>query len=193
MDGYKEAKKLEKKYGVTVIPGIEIDTNEKGQIVGYGIKKEIKPYRSAKEIIKDIHKQGGLAVIPHPFDFTRGMKNIEEISDLVDGIEILNYGAFFNKRAKKYAKKNGFKIKTGGSDAHHRFLIGAVLTGFPDTCKTARDYLECLKKGDFEIRKGKNYYIALLLGLLNIIYTRTVGKRKYRKWAPEAATTSQTI
>jgi len=174
MKGYFEARELAEKLNLAVIPAEEFDTDGKGQILGYGITEEIEPFRPAEDIISDIHEHGGLAVVPHPFDVLRGMEDIERIADMADGIEVLNHGAFGNYRADSFARRTNKKIRTAGSDAHHHKIVGSVVTVFPDKCITAEDYLRCLREGDIGVEARRNYCFSLLMGITNIIYTRTV-------------------
>ncbi len=72
------------------------------------------------QIINEIHKQGGLAIIPHPFHFPKNFKNIEKYLNLIDGIEVSNARRllnYFDKKAFNLAKQNNL-IMTAGSDCH---------------------------------------------------------------------------
>ena len=172
LKGSRQAEKLSSKYGITIIPAMEVDTDGKGQILAYGIKQEIKPFRSAVEVIDEVHEQGGIAVVPHPFDFLRGMKNIDKVMGYADGIEVLNYGSVNNRRAKRYARKNGIKLQTGGSDAHAARLVGAVRVEFPQQCASAQDYVNCLKEAQFRIVRSRRHSTSLFWGGWNILHTR---------------------
>lgn len=174
MNGYFEAREIAEKFNLAIIPAEEFDTNGKGQILGYGITEGIEPNRPAEEIIDDIHECGGLAVVAHPFDVLRGMEDIARIVNMADGLEILNHGAFGNYRANELARYRNKKVRTGGSDAHHHGIVGSVVSVFPDKCITAEDYLGSLREGHFRIEPWRNYCFSLLLGITNIIYTRTV-------------------
>jgi hypothetical protein len=174
MKGYFEASELAEKFNLTVIPAEEFDTDGKGQILGYGIPEGIEPFRPAEDIIGDIHEYGGVAVVAHPFDVVRGMEDIGRIAGLADGIEILNHGAFGNNRADEFARDKNIILKTAGSDAHHRRIVGSVVTVFPDKCVTAEDYLHQLEKGHLGIKVRRNYCFSLIMGLSNIILTRMV-------------------
>lgn len=181
MVGSVEAQKLAKKYGIVVIPGEEFDTKRiMGQILGFGIKPGIIPNRHPLEIIKDIHACSGIAIIPHARDPFCGMWKIKEIINHVDGIEVINYATFSNKMSLRYAKRNNIKVRTGGSDAHTLSLIGTVVMGFPDSCKTVADYLACIKKGIFEIRINRKHLNALAIGGAHAVYTRALGLLRYR-------------
>lgn len=169
------ANKISEKYGIVVIRAEEFDTDKKGQILGYGFKSEIKSYRPAKDIIRDIQSSGGVAIVPHPFDIVRGMEDLDSVSKLANGIEVLNCGATKNNKALHYAIKNNIKIRTGGSDAHTHSLVGSIRLGFPDFCETAGDYVNCLREGKFELCQTENYYYSMLKGGLNVLKSRLLG------------------
>lgn len=172
LEGYRKGLPIAENLGIVLIPAEEIDTDGKGQILAYGINKEIKPYRIPKNIIEDIHQAGGIAIIAHPFDIVRGMENLEEVTKLADGIEIKNFGAFHNKMSENYSIRNNIKIRTGGSDAHYYKLVGTVRLRFPENTRIADDYLKCLRANEFKIETTRNYSQALLLGAYNILLTR---------------------
>ncbi len=182
--GNWEATKIAKEYGIVVIPAVELDTNCKGQILAYGIKRMIEIHRSPVEMINDVHKQGGLAIIPHPFDPVRGMPNIDEVMKHADGIEVMNYGSVNNRKAKRWAERKGIKVQTGGSDAHGVRLVGTVQMQFPEKVGTVNGYLQALKEGRTKILRTRRHQTALAMGGLNILYTRLMRfwpKRLYRK------------
>lgn len=55
-------------YDLLVIPGLEICNLERDfHILGIDLKDEINPNQEAKGIIKEIHRQGGLAIASHPY------------------------------------------------------------------------------------------------------------------------------
>lgn len=131
-------KRLNKDRDFEVIVGSETSTN-RGHLIGLYLNKEIKT-RDFEEAVHQIHKQGGLAIIAHPFRFfpsSRFKKTGININCL-DGIECINGRTFFtaNTQAKKLAEKNNM-AKTAGSDAHFPFEIGQACTIFDDDLKEA--------------------------------------------------------
>lgn len=111
-----------------------------------GCRKYISKELDAKEAIKAIHQQGGLAIINHPYvTVNRGSriipyrlihseeeKEVEEITSLVDEVEVFNaqninptFGIVVpnmkraNERAQELAEKHG-KKGVACSDAHRR-------------------------------------------------------------------------
>ena len=125
--GTLEVKKLNKDKDFKVILSEEVTTN-KGHLLAYDIHSGIKS-RDFFEAADEIHRQGGLAVIAHPFrpvkrhHFQLPLKSVKGILDAVEGFNgriLLNQG---NIRAQEEAKKLGFPM-TAGSDAHIRFEVG---------------------------------------------------------------------
>jgi len=114
------AKKINNDPDFEIIPGVEIKTDI-GDIIGLWITEEIKS-RSWEEVIDEIHSQGGVAVLPHPY---RGHRAVEEIANRVDVIEVFN--ARTSKELNKKAHELAMKLHKGisaGSDAHVPFEIG---------------------------------------------------------------------
>jgi len=145
--GAKEAEKLEKKYGVEVIVGEEILTNE-GEVLGLFLKEKVRPGKTLKETVNEIHSSGGLVVIPHPFSWfplTRPPIGIKSLYRLVkdrdiipDAIEVLNatpMGRHTIKRNKRVNEKIFSLAEVGGSDAHIERHIGMGVTLFPGSTK----------------------------------------------------------
>ena len=117
VQGLKEAKSSA--HNVTFIRGIEVDSRE-GHIIGLGIEKAIKPWLSAKETVEQIKDEGGITVIPHPFDYLRHGIGSRVKTLKADAIEILNSRSntpFSNFLARRAADSMDIQV-TAGSDAH---------------------------------------------------------------------------
>ncbi|MCD6080183.1 MAG: PHP domain-containing protein [Candidatus Omnitrophica bacterium] len=115
---------------IEVVPGAEIKT-DRGEIVGLGLKEEIKS-RKLEEVIKEIKNQGGKILIPHPYGSirkTRRKYKLEEVALHADYIELYNGRSFFinfrKKKIEEIAHKYNLKM-VAGSDAHFVFEIGNV-------------------------------------------------------------------
>ena len=109
-----------------VIIGSEVMT-ERGEITGLFLSREIKS-RDVQGVIAEIKAQGGLVVIPHPFDGLRhsSFHPSEEDATFIDAIEGFNSRCFFqrhNKKAVDFALRCGLAV-IGGSDAHFVNEIG---------------------------------------------------------------------
>jgi len=123
--GGEEAKKYEAN-DFKVIVGAEIMT-EVGEITGLFLSKEVNS-RRFNDVIDEIRAQGGMIIVPHPFDSLRGAAfNITgEYACLVDAIEGFNSRCVFqrfNTKAVEFATKYNLPV-IGGSDAHYANEIG---------------------------------------------------------------------
>jgi predicted metal-dependent phosphoesterase TrpH len=103
-----------------VIVGCEI-TTEAGDIIGLFLKERVKSRRPL-DVIGEIHAQGGLALLPHPF---HRRPPREEIVRAVDLLEVFNARSSpeENRRAEELATRTG-KPAVCGSDAHFPSDIG---------------------------------------------------------------------
>ena len=119
---------LQKKYpDLIIIPGTEIGTKGVGDILCYFITEEIQT-KDPEEVIDQVHKEGGLAVLAHPYHHGRTIENYpSEILNKLDAIEIANaHNTMNNAKAKNLAAQFN-KSVTGGSDAH---VISEIGNGF---------------------------------------------------------------
>ena len=135
---YKEVKAAAKGSGILVIPGEEIGVKPAGrrvgEIIGLFIEEEISGKgRTAVEVIDEIRRQGGVVVLPHPFDMLRDVfpeEQLNKIAGRVDAVEVFNSHVLipsFNAKAKAFAER--FKLaETGGSDSHTPWEIGNAWT-----------------------------------------------------------------
>ncbi|RLI97705.1 MAG: hypothetical protein DRO99_02650 [Candidatus Aenigmatarchaeota archaeon] len=117
--------------GLLILVGQEVKT-ESGEIMVFGIEKDLPPDRPLLDTCKAAKKLGGFIVAPHPFDFTRhGIGGrISEIRGYLDAVEVLNSKSIwkrFNEKAKEFAFENRLPM-VGGSDAHFPQYIGMCYT-----------------------------------------------------------------
>jgi len=111
--------------------------SEKGDIIGLFLKKEILSRRS-EEIISDIHAQGGLVVLPHPY---KGHLLDGILLSDVDLIESHNARCSpqDNARAEKLARQWNRPV-LAGADAHCSLELGAAFNDF--RCPAPKSELE---------------------------------------------------
>jgi len=136
---------------ILVIPGEEILTRA-GEILGLGLKKGISRDLSPQETIEIIHKQGGIAVAPHPFDFFRkGLGSLmKELN--IDAVEVFNsrtLSSMESELARKFAQKHKLSV-IGGSDAHVPEEVGNVYTEL-DAKPNIKSVLNAVKKGQTKV------------------------------------------
>lgn len=116
---------------LTVILGEEVSTTD-GEVVGIFLERTIPRGLSANETADEIHRQGGLVSIPHPFDPFRAshiregpLRNLAEMGK-VDAIEVFNSRVTLgrhNLAAAELAAQYGIP-GIACSDSHSSFEIG---------------------------------------------------------------------
>ncbi len=64
---WNAARRAWREYGMLVVPGVEVTNNDGGyHILAIDIKEYIDPNQGVEDIAAEIHRQGGIAVAPHP-------------------------------------------------------------------------------------------------------------------------------
>jgi hypothetical protein len=139
---------LEKRaYRFEVIVGEEISTRE-GHLLALFLTERIAPGQSIERSIEQVHAQGGLAIVAHPFNrvfrhsVQRSVMNrlLAQPEVHPDGIETLN-GSFAgigsSQLAMSLARSVYHWAETGGSDAHTPTAVGCARTIF--TGRRAQD------------------------------------------------------
>ncbi len=144
------------------IPGIEISTN-RGEIIGAWIEEDLSTI-NFPDVAEEIREQGGIVIVPHPYDTFRGkrFKIIEHDLPFIDAIEVFNSRCFLskaNKKAAQFANKHSLK-QTAGSDAHFAPEIGNAWISFNGS--TAEEFRQALQKGEITI-EGRSTPFSVLL------------------------------
>jgi predicted metal-dependent phosphoesterase TrpH len=123
---------------LTIILGEEVSTAD-GEVVGLFLTKTIPRGLSANETADEIHRQGGLVSIPHPFDPFRNahikegpLRNLAEMGK-IDMVEVFNCRVAFqrhNLEAAEFAQR--YRISgIAASDAHSSFEIAMAFNAMP--------------------------------------------------------------
>jgi predicted metal-dependent phosphoesterase TrpH len=152
-EGALEAAEFASDYGIEVVVGQEVESAQ-GHILGLWTPQLVTPGRSAAQTVADIHAQGGLAVVAHPYaprmwhkhGLCRGETEVYDSVEF-DGVEVANSTPMLlaaNFRARKYWRANRERLAaTGGSDAHMLTVIGTSRTIFPgSTAEDLRNAIE---------------------------------------------------
>lgn len=155
-----DAAELNQGHDFLVLRGNEITTDQ-GDMLVFGLEKEIKDVIKLGELRKLVIKADGFIIAAHPFRgfLTFGVGQLgltpEKAMDRplfksVDALEVLN--------SKVTPKENSFAAEvatglglpaTGGSDAHEVGEVGIYATHFSDVIKNEDDLINALKKGDY--------------------------------------------
>jgi predicted metal-dependent phosphoesterase TrpH len=130
-----------------VIVGEEVSTLG-GHLLGLFIEERVKPLRSMRTTIGEIHEQGGLAIPAHPLVpyplcaqgwLLRRLIGDRDPRVRPDAIEAFNpttLGRPWHSRVVNFAAEHGLAT-VGNSDAHEAAAIGVGWTTFPG--RTAED------------------------------------------------------
>lgn len=137
--GALEAATLAPRYGIQVVIGEEINT-DRGHLLAYFLQQRIPAGLSIHQAVQAVHEQGGVAVLAHPFDRVCDSPlrhwprpTLDDWRGYgLDGLEGIN-GSMVdptaNPRSQAMARRLGLTA-TGGSDAHHKEVIGVAHTLF---------------------------------------------------------------
>ena len=148
---FAAARELERIAPFLVIPGEEIKTT-RGEIIGLFISEEIPRGKSPRDTAEEIHAQGGIVYIPHPFDRVRKSAlqrdALLDIIDSVDVIEARNSRTTFpsdQESADRFAEAHD-KLRGAGSDAHVWWELGHSYVEMPEF-EGAAGFLRALSAG----------------------------------------------
>lgn len=178
----KNAVEFVKKAQFPVIVGEEIKTYA-GDVIGLFLKKEIAEHQGVLETMYEIHSQGGLVLIPHPFDSLKSGLPEEEILQVLGGIDLFethnfSYGAgIFKNNLNKvidFAKKYNLTA-AAGSDAHIPSEIGTAFLEFESVDKSilqsAEIFLQNCRNAAPKMLREPDYKL-LLKHLANLAYMK---------------------
>ncbi|MDP8943168.1 MAG: glycosyltransferase [Actinomycetota bacterium] len=152
--------------GIKVIVAEEVKTADQGEVIGLFIEEKIPRGMTLAETIAEIHRQGGLAYIPHPFDRRRSAPDYEHLLEVVediDAIEIFNGHvaiSAFNEEAVRFAAK--YRLAAGaGSDSHVAQGLGSVKIRMRDF-DGPEEFLASLRDADIAAKRQNLLYVQAL-------------------------------
>jgi len=161
IDESLDAAEMAPEYGLVGIPGVEVSTAA-GHLLALGVEECPERGRPFGETVTEIREQGGVAVLPHPFQRSRHGVRRKDVGDC-DGIEVYNsmvFTGYRNRRARKFAEDRGYP-QFGASDAHSIRNVGRAYTevtlqgvaaGTPASETATEDVLGALRAGETDIR-----------------------------------------
>lgn len=132
----------------------EIDTDQ-GEVIGLFLTDLISP-GDLGSVIDQVKSQDGFLLLPHPFDRLRKHLDPSTLSKQIlskfNAIEVYNSRIVYfyedTQKALDFASKNPSLIKTGGSDEHFIWELGASFVKLPSL-----DSLPSSSATEEEIRK----------------------------------------
>ena len=157
IEGAVECRRLARERGsrVEVIVAEEVTTRS-GHLLGVFLQHRLKRNQLLETTVAEIHEQGGLAIVPHPFSaFTLGMRKHAMMRihhstdplvywDALEGFNPSTAGRYGRGATARLAAELGLPL-VGNSDAHTLDTIGDGVTHFPGS--TAEDYRRAIKEG----------------------------------------------
>jgi predicted metal-dependent phosphoesterase TrpH len=187
--GSLKAFDLAPRFGIEVIPGIEITTAE-GDLLALFVTEKIEPNLSLIGTILKVGEAGGVCIAPHPMARGMGMKSLSatsirqamqhpQASRILLGIETYNATALdreSNAHAQVLAEELPHLTQVGNSDAHTLQTIGLGATEFLGY--TAANLLDALWIGATEVRRrGAQLGSARILGSWALNYVLSTPAR----------------
>jgi predicted metal-dependent phosphoesterase TrpH len=154
IEGALECQRLARERGsrVAVVVGEEVTTRS-GHLLGLFLQARLKRNQRVETTVAEIHEQGGLAIVPHPFSaFTLGMRKHAILRvhqstdrlvywDALEGYNPSTAGRFGRAATLRLAAELGLAI-VGNSDSHTLDTVGDGRTYFAGS--TAEDYRRAL-------------------------------------------------
>lgn len=132
--GWRVFSALAKKNKIPLVLGEELKVYSKGEfcgeLMGLFMNSPVKS-KEYMDVIDELHSQGALVNVPHPFDaFRRHFDFSFECRKKIDLFEVFNSRTYFgryNKQAERFAEKHKIPM-VAGSDAHLPREIGNAYT-----------------------------------------------------------------
>jgi predicted metal-dependent phosphoesterase TrpH len=136
--------------GLLLLNGAEL-ASEAGHVLVYGAA-ELPESLDPLAIVGSVHRQGGVAVLAHPFRHgalqETSPPELADLFDLFDGVEVLNGNLTSEELARGLAAQHHLGLTAlGGSDTHAPEMLGRFLTETPplrdigDFCQAVREGL----------------------------------------------------
>jgi hypothetical protein len=181
------AEQLAPKYGIQVIPGVEIKTKE-GDLLALGIRRLVPAGSSLIDTLLKVGDQGGVCIVPHLMAGGIGMKSLsytaarratrhKDASRVLAGVETYNATALDRSSglfADLFASRSGL-ARIGNSDAHFLDAIGLGMTEFPG--KSIEDLFAAMRAGTTMARKNGYCSIPRIMGIWVAEYLKSAPAR----------------
>ncbi|MDT8341705.1 MAG: dephospho-CoA kinase, partial [Longimicrobiales bacterium] len=145
------ALELARRHPEAVIPGEEVRTAEGIDVIGLYLREPIPRGTPAREVIRRVREQGGIAYLPHPYAPGKGGggRLAEELAPLVDVVEVFNarlHPEGRNRPAAALAERWG-RLHGAGSDAHTVGEVAGAWVELPEHPNTPDGLRRALLRG----------------------------------------------
>jgi predicted metal-dependent phosphoesterase TrpH len=168
---------------LSIIVGEEVRSRD-GDLIGLFLERAVAPGMSGLETAAEIHAQGGLVGLPHPFDRFRGSSGtmaqaaaLAELVRAVDFIEAHNARAIGNAnvRAAELAHQEQLPA-VASSDAHSPMEIGVAYTVLQGPFSNAAELRALLPQAELVTGRA-SYYVRLLTPFAKVVHALRGNRR----------------
>ena len=143
---------------IRIIVGEEVKSSE-GDIIGLFLEEGIAKDLTPEQTVREIKSQGGLVMVPHPFDRVRpsalGLEAFRSIAHDVDILETFNARNFFDDddaQADEIARSHRL-VRAAASDGHASIELGRTYNLIPEFIDTPQDFLEGLSQAQLVTKR----------------------------------------
>ena len=167
------ARDLAPRFGIGVVPGVEITTAE-GHLLAYWIERAVPAGRPLIETLLRVGEQGGVCVAPHPTaqwvpslgvaPIWRALQH-PDAARLLAGIEVYNLGLprLVNNRAAQALGRATGLAQLANTDSHMPWTIGLCASEFPGASPQALRQAIEQRRTQPEIGRRPAVYLASCL------------------------------
>jgi predicted metal-dependent phosphoesterase TrpH len=136
-------------YGLVGLPGVEVSTAD-GHLLALGVDERPPRDEPMADTVARVHDQGGVAVVPHPFQRARHGASRGAVAGAdPDALEVHNAHTLTglrNTQSRSFARAHGLP-GVGGSDAHSVPLVGRAYTELRVEEPTVGGVLDAIRAG----------------------------------------------
>lgn len=143
-----------------IIVGEEVKSTE-GDIIGLFLQESIPRDLTPQQTVREIKSQGGLVMVPHPFDRVRpsalGLEAFQSIAHDVDILETFNARNLFNadnEQADEIAREYRI-VRAAASDGHTSAELGRTYNLIPEFIDTPQDFLQGLSQAQLVTQRTR--------------------------------------
>jgi len=137
------------KLDALTLPGVEISSRD-GHIIALGIQEMIQPRQPADYTIRQIQKQDGVVIIPHPYDPVCECIKLSRLNTTPHAVETVNADALSFHVSNWLARRDAARFKlpqVGGSDSHIPQTVGDAYTVIDADSRNVKDILDAIRAG----------------------------------------------
>jgi predicted metal-dependent phosphoesterase TrpH len=142
------------KRDLQIVIGEERTLADRSHVIGLFLKQPIVS-DTFEDVVREIHEQGGLCTLPHPFRHRDGsLRELQRPMEKVSGFEIFNPKCSLEENQKARALCGTGPTAVGGSDAHYECDLGECVNVVPfgaNIENSLRQFLQGQAEGRYEV------------------------------------------